>query len=138
MKRFLSRGSKRGDQKKRPDPSEDDAEEKKGTFSKMTGCTMIFDRIVAYDSKRRQKLTHREVYAAESATPAFLRRSRSPITFDQSDHLESVPHLGWYPLIVDPIVGMKRLTKVLMDGGSGLNIMYDETLDAMGIDRSRI
>jgi hypothetical protein len=29
---------------------------------------------------------------------------------------------------------MKRLTKVLMDGGSGLNIMYVETLDAMGID----
>jgi hypothetical protein len=43
-----------------------------------------------------------------------------------------------YPLIVDPIVGTKRLTKVLMDGGSGLNIMYVETLDAMGIDRSRI
>jgi len=40
--------------------------------------------------------------------------------------------------MVDPIVGMKRLTKVLMDGGSSLNIMYAETLDAMGIDRSRI
>ncbi|XP_066316608.1 uncharacterized protein [Miscanthus floridulus] len=40
--------------------------------------------------------------------------------------------------MVDPIVGMKRLTKVLMDGGSGLNITYAETLDAMGIDRSRI
>ena len=25
-----------------------------------------------------------------------------------------------------------------MDGGSGLNIMYAETLDAMGIDRSRV
>ncbi|XP_066316076.1 uncharacterized protein [Miscanthus floridulus] len=33
---------------------------------------------------------------------------------------------------------MKWLTKVLMDGGSGLNIMYAETLDAMGIDRARI
>ncbi|XP_066351429.1 uncharacterized protein [Miscanthus floridulus] len=33
---------------------------------------------------------------------------------------------------------MKRLTKVLMDGGSGLNIMYAKTLDAMGIDRSHI
>ena len=40
--------------------------------------------------------------------------------------------------MVDPIIGRKRLTKVLMDGGSGLNIMYAETLDAMGIDRSRI
>ena len=40
--------------------------------------------------------------------------------------------------MVDPIVGPKRLTKVLMDGGSGLNIMYTKTLDAMGIDRSCI
>ena len=39
--------------------------------------------------------------------------------------------------MVDPIVSMKRLTKVLMDGGSGLNIMYADTLDAMGIDRLR-
>ena len=37
--------------------------------------------------------------------------------------------------MVDPIISMKRLTKVLMDGGSSLNIMYAETLDAMGMDR---
>ena len=36
----------------------------------------------------------------------------------------------------DLVIGTKRLTKVLMDGGSGLNIMYTETLDAMGIDRA--
>ena len=40
--------------------------------------------------------------------------------------------------MVDLIVITKRLTKVLMDGGSNLNIIYDEMLDAMGIDRSRI
>ncbi|XP_066385109.1 uncharacterized protein [Miscanthus floridulus] len=36
--------------------------------------------------------------------------------------------------MVDPIIGMMHLTKVLMDGDSGLNIMYAETLDAMDID----
>ena len=40
--------------------------------------------------------------------------------------------------MVDPIIGTKRLTKVLMDGGRGLNIMYAEMLNAMGIDRSCI
>ena len=40
--------------------------------------------------------------------------------------------------MVNLIIGTKQLTKVLMDGGYGLNIMYAETLDAMGIDRSRI
>ena len=40
--------------------------------------------------------------------------------------------------MVDPIAGTKRLTKVLMDRGSGLNIMYTKMLDTMGIDRARI
>ena len=70
--------------------------------------------------------------------PAFLRWSESTITFDWTNHLESIPQLGRYPLVVDPIIGTKRLTKVLMDGGSGLNIMYAETLDTMGIERARI
>ena len=38
-----------------------------------------------------------------------------------------------YPLVIDPIVHKKRLTKVLMDGGSGFNILYVDTLDAMHI-----
>ena len=40
--------------------------------------------------------------------------------------------------MVDPIIGTKRLTKVQMDGGSGLNIMYAEMLNTISIDRSRI
>jgi hypothetical protein len=40
--------------------------------------------------------------------------------------------------VVDPIIDKKWLTKVLMDEGSGLNIMYAETFDAMGIDRTCI
>jgi hypothetical protein len=38
-----------------------------------------------------------------------------------------------YPLVVSLIVGTTRLTKVLMDGGSSLNILYTSTLDKMGI-----
>ena len=40
--------------------------------------------------------------------------------------------------MVDPIITTKRLIKVLMDRGSGLNIMYVVRLDAVGIDRARI
>ena len=41
--------------------------------------------------------------------------------------------LGCYLPIIDPIVCKKRLTKVLMDRDSGLNILYVDTLDAMRI-----
>ena len=99
---------------------------------------MIFGGSTAYDSKHRRKVTRHEVYTAELATPPFLRWSESAITFDRTDHPESIPHLGRYPLVVDPIISLKRLTKILMDGGSSLNIMYAKTLDKMGIDRTRL
>ena len=99
---------------------------------------MIFGGPEAYGSKHRQKLTRQEVYKAEPAMPVFLKWSGSPISFNRFDYPNSVTHLGRYPLMVVPIVGTKWLTKVLMDGGSGLNIMYAETFDAMGIDRARI
>ena len=67
------------------------------------------------------------------AVPSFLSWSESLITFDQRDHPSCVARPGRYPLVVDPIVCKKRLTKVLMDGGSGLNILYIDTLDAMRI-----
>jgi hypothetical protein len=79
----------------------------------------------------------REVYAVKPATPAFLRWSRSTITFDRSDHPDSILHPGRYPLVVDPIIDKKRLSKVLMGRGSDLNIIYVETLDAMDINWSR-
>jgi hypothetical protein len=60
------------------------------------------------------------------------------ITFDQGDHPDHVPHLGRYPLVVSPIMGTTRLSKVLMDGGSGLSILYASTLDRMKIPWSSL
>ena len=78
-------------------------------------------------------MRYREACVAETAVPSFLRWLESPITFDQRGHPSHVARPGHYPLIVDSIVRKKRLTKVLMDGGSGLNILYVDTLDTMRI-----
>ena len=68
---------------------------------------MIFGGSVANDFKHRQKVTRHEVYTTEPATPAFLQWSESGITFNRTDHPDSVPHPGRYLLVVDPIVGPK-------------------------------
>ena len=78
-------------------------------------------------------MRYREACATEMAVPSFLSWSESPITFDQKDHPSHIARLGHYPLIIDPIIRKKCLTKVLMDRGSGLNILYVDTLDAMRI-----
>jgi hypothetical protein len=72
------------------------------------------------------------------ATPVYLDWSDKPITFNQGDHPDYVSSPGRYPLVIDPIIGNVRLSKVLMDGGSSLNIIYAETLELLGVDRSEI
>jgi hypothetical protein len=49
-----------------------------------------------------------------------------------------VPSPGKYPLVVDPVISDVRLTKVLMDGGSSLNIIYVETLGLLRVDLSSV
>ena len=51
MKRFLSRGSNKGEHRKDPKPAVDDAKGKDGGFPMLDGCLMIFEGSVAYDSK---------------------------------------------------------------------------------------
>ena len=41
-------------------------------------------------------------------------------------------------MVLDPIIDGYHLTRVLMDGGSSLNLIYQETVRTMGIDLSRI
>jgi hypothetical protein len=60
------------------------------------------------------------------------------ITFDRNDHPDYVPNPGVYPFVVDPIIANTRLIKVLMDGGSSINIIYAQTLDLLGITRTHL
>jgi hypothetical protein len=53
------------------------------------------------------------------------------------DHPDSIPKIGRF-LIVDTLVGTTRLTKALMDGGSGLNLMYIDTFKRLGITRDQL
>ena len=41
-------------------------------------------------------------------------------------------------MILDPIIDRFHLTRVLMDGGSSLNLLYQDTLCKIGINPSRI
>ena len=59
-------------------------------------CLMIIGGPAAHESKRRQKLTDREVNEATlgDAVPAFLKWSETAITFDRKDHPDHIPQLG--------------------------------------------
>ena len=99
---------------------------------------MIFGGSEFVHSKRQHKVRYREACAVKSAIPSFLSWSDSLITFDRRDHPSHVARPGCYPLVIDPIVRKKHLTKVLMDRANDLNILYVDTLDAMRIPQSEL
>jgi hypothetical protein len=123
-------GKDQGNNKKGGDKEEE--------FPEVHNCFMIYDGQVANVSARHSKQERREVCSVKVATPVYLDWSDKPITFDQGDHPDCIPSPGRYPLVVDPVIGNTRLTKVLMDGGSSLNIIYAETLGLLGVDLSTI
>ena len=76
-----------------------------------------------------QRCTLRDGGSTELTVPQY---KLGPVTFNRTDHPVNAS------LILDPIVDGFHLTRVLMDGGSSLNLLYQDTVRKMGIDQSAI
>jgi hypothetical protein len=85
-------------------------------------------------NRRAQKATRREVLSIEPTVPTPLRWSEVPITFSRADQWTSFSELGQFPLVLKPVVAGSKLNKVLIDGGSGLNVLFTKTLKKMKLD----
>jgi hypothetical protein len=81
-----------------------------------------------------QKATRLEVLNIEPATPTPLRWLEIPITFSHADQWTSFSEPGCFPLVLKPVVAGSRLNKVLIDGGSELNVLFTNTLKKMKLD----
>jgi hypothetical protein len=92
---------------------------------------VLFGRL---PNRRSQKATRREVLSIEPAVPTPLRWSEVPITFSRADQWTSFSEPRCFPLVLKPVVAGSRLNKVLINGGSGLNILFTKTLKKMKHD----
>ena len=57
-----------------------------------------------------------------------------PITFDHQDYSKGARNAGWTALVVNPIINGLQFTKVFMDGGSDLNLLYQDTIRKLGVN----
>jgi hypothetical protein len=73
----------------------------------------------------RRELLLREIMSVEPAVPRPLRWSEVPISFSRDDQWTSFS---------EPVVAEVKLTRVLIDDGSGLNLIFASTLKKMGLD----
>ena len=113
--------TKEDNQKKDEDNHED-----KG-FQKSRGTVaVIFAGALDSRSKHQEKLALRTIMVAEPATPRYLNWSQYPIQFSREDQWTSVGNASHYPLVLDPTIAGMTVTKVLIDGGAGLNIIFQK------------
>jgi hypothetical protein len=87
-------------------------------------------------NKCAQKLAWCEILNLEPAISTLLRYSEVSITFSREDQWTSFSESGKFPLVLDLVVVGFRLTRVHIDGGSGLNLLFASTLAKMGLDIS--
>jgi hypothetical protein len=133
LKRFYSRAAANDGEAKK-DGGDGDA----GGFPAVENVFLIFGGPTVDMSSRQRKRERHEVLAVEKAPPSFFDRSEDAITFSREDHPNRIPNLGQYPLVVDPVIRNARFSKVLMDGGSSLNLLYAHTLRLLGIGLDKL
>jgi hypothetical protein len=128
LKKYYSRAAAKEDEAKK-----DGGDGGAGGFPAVENVFLIFGGPTVDISNSQRKQERHEVLATEKAPPSFLDWSEDAITFSRKDYPNRIPNPGQYPLVVDPVIGNSRFSKVLMDGGSSLNILYAHTLQLMGI-----
>ena len=92
----------------------------------------------------RQSMSRRmrEVNAVTPAVPRHMHWSDQPITWSIEDHPKIMPTPGAYALVLNPVmVGPQmpvKFTRVLIDNGSSINIMYHDTMVKLGVTKNML
>jgi hypothetical protein len=87
-------------------------------------------------SNKEEKSITRQVNLAVILPPVtteYIHWSEQPIEFSRDDHPVIVPQPGNAPLLLKAQIGTYDVDRVFMDGGSGINLIYAKTLQAMHI-----
>jgi hypothetical protein len=118
---------------------DDQREDSPGNFQEEDkAVNFIFSGPSKPSCQRKLKLDDREVNLVFKHPVEPLRWSEMPITFDCCDHWVHLPRPGGNPLVVSPVVSQVHLAKVLVDGGSALDIIFASTLESMGYDMTSL
>ncbi|XP_073357469.1 uncharacterized protein [Aegilops tauschii subsp. strangulata] len=62
-----------------------------------------------------------------------LRSSKCTITFSSTDQLKCAATSGALPMLCSPVISNVLVTKTLIDGGAGLNVLSIETFDHLQV-----
>jgi hypothetical protein len=120
---------------KKPEDNDQRDQERTSKFQNASKTVnVIFGGDGDFGSRREQKLLLREIMSIEPVAPRPLRWSEVPISFSRDNQWTSFSEPGKLTLVLDLVVAEVRLTKVLIDSGSGHNLIFASTLRKIGLD----
>jgi hypothetical protein len=106
-----------------------------GGYIQSKGCIAVMIQLVP-KSKKEQKSISRQVNLAMTSPPAtmeYLNWSDQTIGFSRADHPIKVPQPGHTPMVLKAQVGGYDVGRAFMDAGSGINLIYAQTLREMNM-----
>ena len=92
-------------------------------------------------SNRSQKLISRQVNMAVLAPPPtieYLNWSGQPIGFSIEDHPPQVPRPGHSAMVLPAVIEGYDVSRIFIDGGSSINLIYADTLRKMNISLANL
>ena len=92
-------------------------------------------------SNRSQKLISRQVNMAVLAPPPtieYLNWSGQPIGFSIEDHPPQVPRPGHSAMVLPAVIDGYDVSRIFIDGGSSINLIYADTLRKMNISLANL
>src|SRR3954463_10208337 len=122
------------------DEDMDDAETSEQEFQKATEVLCVDGGASLHTSHRQLKQWVREVNAAEPPVESrkLLKWSSTPIIFDIEDHPDRTTAVGCLPMLVSPTIRNLKVTKMLVDGGAGLNLISSAVLRKLQVPDSEL
>jgi hypothetical protein len=68
--------------------------------------------------------------------PRFPAWSHREISFNREDRWAVIPEPDWFPLVLDPCINSVWFERVLIDGGSPIDIMFRNSLLALKLSQA--
>jgi hypothetical protein len=103
----------------------------------------IFGGKVSLEYKRERKLLKRACLSVLNtddliSDPRLPAWSHREISFRRADRWAAIPEPGRFPLVLDPCINSVRYERVLVDGGSSIDILFRSSLPALKLTEANL
>jgi hypothetical protein len=121
------------------DDNDDDEQDRNPHHQYVNPTTIvhsIFGGKVSLESKCKRKLLKRACLNVVNvddliSDPRLLTWSHREISFSRADRWAAISEPDRFPLVLDPCINSVRFERVLVDGGSSIDILFRSSLPAL-------